>query len=828
MERLGDSDRLGALVGRERDVTAVRELMDEGRRLVTIVGPPGVGKSRVAQAALAGRRDLVQVSADGLHVPLIATEIARRVVGRDVPEGRAGYDALAHAVEGRDVLVLLDDVAEIGEHGATLAELLDACPTVRLVVTSASRLRLRGETTLRLDPLGVPVDDHLVAVSRSASATLFAERAREADPAFRLDAATCEAVARICRATDGIPLAIELAAGRLRALDVAAVASGLESSIELLVGDEVDRPLRHRSMASLVAWSLAACDDDESEVLEVLAAFPAGLPLDNIHEFLDGRRPLDTVATLAERSILRVGPGAASRLALAEPVRQSVLERARRLGRRDEHAGLRLRAWALRVAAEHANPAMRGRSEAVAALDAEIGNLRAGFELATRSDDGSDVELVELLVPFLRVTGRSHEALRWIDRAERADLGVDGRVRLACHRVELLRDVGSPVDARRLAADALELARDGSSEVRAAAAAAHATATMWFGWDHGADEELERLAPVLDAGPPEAYARATHAAANAALVAGDIDRAIELIHAARRRYGEEISLLDHLRLEVDNGRIAASADRHEEALAAFTAATELAGRTGHLTIHPARGLASAAMVAVERREAGRAVRLATSARELAGEVRSVFDMAQIDVILGMARADAGDADAGADFAAGLRALSRLEAPIPLADGLLSLALVPEPVAPPPLRAIVLATAALTAEPGLLDRSASHWNDRWLALRRRAVDLAGEPAVAAAEDEGRSLPIEIALDQALAHLDRPRPSTDAAVDAPFGQLSSRERQVLALVARGLTDKQIADRLVVGVRTVNTHVSTMLRKLGVSRRSEAAAWAIDHGL
>lgn len=830
MERLGDSDRLGALVGRERDVAATRDLVAEGRRLITVVGPPGVGKSRVVAAAVAGRKDVVHVSADGLDLALLATEIARRVAGRDVSEGRDGHAALAAALEGRDVLVLLDDVNGVGDRGTVLGDLLDACPTLRLVVTSTARLRLRGETTMRLDPLPVPVDDHLAAVAKSPAATLFCERAREADPSFRLEPGTCAAVARICRATDGIPLAIELAAGRLRALDVAAVAGGLDSSIALLVGDEVDRPVRHRSMASLVAWSLASCSDDELEVLDVLAAFPAGLPLHRIHEFLDGATPLDTVAALAERSIVRVATAPAARLALPGPVRQSVLDGGPRRGGRARHDALRLQAWALRVALEHAEQATRGRPDAVAALDAEIGNLRAGFDLAVSAGDGSAAELVDLLVPFLRVTGRSHEALRWVDRVDRPDLDDGARVVLACHRVELLRDTGDPVRARQVAVEAFDLAAHGtrSPGTLAAAAAAYATATMWFGWELGVRDEMARLAPALAGGPLEAQARAMHAAANAALVAGDVDLAVESIHSARRLYGEAISLLDHLRLEVDNGRIAASADRQDEVTACFAAATELAGRTGHLTIHPARGLASAAMVALERREAGRAVRLAVAARDLAAEVHSPFDLGQLDIILGMARADAGDVDGATDFAAGLRALRRLDARIPLADGLLSLALVPEPVGPPPVDAVRLASSALAAEPGLLDRSAAHWTERSDALRRRAVDLAGEADVAAAERDGRALSLEAAVDRALAHLERPRAESPAEVEAPFGQLSSRERQVLALVARGLTDKQIADRLVVGVRTVNTHVSTMLRKLGVSRRSEAAAWAIDHGL
>lgn len=813
-------------------MTALRALVEEGRRLITVTGPAGVGKSRIAIEALAGLAAVATVPAESADVDTVIADIALRVGGADVGPGRDGLELLAAMIGARPALVLVDDLEDLGPDAARLGGLLDLCPTVRLVITSRSRLRLRGETTLRIDPLAVPADDRLVAVEASPAATLFEARAREADPAFRVTAGTAVAVARICRATDGLPLALELAAGWLRALDVATVADRVSSSLELFVSDEVDRPARQRSLGATLAWSLAACSPDQLEVLEVLAAFPAGLPLGLVGELLDAPTPLDTIGQLVERSLARVSSGSDPRVTLPAPVRHASAQRAAELPGRGHAPSVRLLAWTLRVATEQA---ARLRDDdpggAVARLDDEIGNLRAGFDLAVSGDEPDvALELVDLLVPFLRLTGRGHEALEWIERAEPLAVGPERRVRLGTHRAMAMRDAGDPIRARDIARDTLDIAlASGNEHALAEAGATFAGATMWFGWDAELTELFASLRPALARAPVDVRARFTHAATNAALVAGDLDRADALGREARRLYGETTPVLDRIRLEVDLGRLAASRGEAATADACFEAATQLSARSGHQSVELVRGLASAAQVALERRETARAIRLSAEARNAAEALRSPFDQAQTQLVHAMALADGGDTTPAREvLASSLRRLRDLRARIVLADGVLSLALLSEPVAPPPGRALQLMEAALTFEPGLLERSAPHWRERAEALRRRAADVLGPDEVDRVLADARTMSLDDAVTDALAWLEPPPGTSEPTVQAPFGQLSAREREVLTLVARGLTDRQIADRLVLGVRTVNTHVSTMLRKLGVGRRSDAAAWAIDHGL
>ncbi|MBG6069203.1 BTAD domain-containing putative transcriptional regulator [Micromonospora ureilytica] len=390
--------QLTTFVGREEELKRVGELLGE-RRLVTLTGPGGAGKTRLAIEA-AGRVDgevrLVELAglADGSDVPqAVLSALGLRDAGLRAPAepGRQTIDRLVEALAERRLLLVLDNCEHVLVDAARLAaRLLSACPALRVLATSREPLGLAGEALcplsgLTLPPLGasaLDADDY-------AAVGLFAQRAVDVAPDFTVTPANVEMVLRICRSLDGLPLAIELAAARLRALSVAEVAARLDDRFRLLsTGSRAVSP-RHRTLRAVVGWSWDLLDDAEREVARRLTVFAGGATLEAAGRVcgLPTSEFVDALTGLVDKSFVEMTGG---RYRMLETVRAFCAERLAEAGEADQlrraHTAYFLEfAW---TASDHLRCAEQ--LHWLRRLDAERDNLHAALRRATAAGDASD------------------------------------------------------------------------------------------------------------------------------------------------------------------------------------------------------------------------------------------------------------------------------------------------------------------------------------------------------------------------------------------------------------------------------------------------------
>ena len=396
--------QLDELIGRAEALTELRALIPAAR-LVTLVGPGGVGKTRLAAAAAAE-----QAPPDGVHLvelaPLAAgdTRVAEQalgVLGLHEAPGTTGSatDRLVTALRHREMLLVLDNCEHvIGAAAALAARLLRDAPGVRVLATSREPLLLAGERIWEVGPLALPSDpDDVDAVRRSAAARLFAARASAQHRGFRLDQHTAPAVAQLCRRLDGLPLALELAATRVRALGVQGVVDRLDDRFRLLTTRQRDVPERQRTLTAVIAWSWDLLDPDDQEVLARLSVFRDGCTPEAAEQVCGAG--LDAVDRLVERSLVVAEPGPRYRLL------ESVAEfGAARLT--DADAIRSRHAAYYRSLAERADPLLRGpaQREWLAVLDAERANFQTSFTY------GGSLPLALALTWYWVLRGRLSEA----------------------------------------------------------------------------------------------------------------------------------------------------------------------------------------------------------------------------------------------------------------------------------------------------------------------------------------------------------------------------------------------------------------------------------
>ncbi|MBV9546791.1 MAG: XRE family transcriptional regulator [Chloroflexi bacterium] len=423
---------LTSFVGRRTELAEAQRLLG-GTRLLSLVGPGGMGKTRLALALAAAVApdysdgvvlvDLVPLADPRLLVPTVAAALGLR----ERP-GQSLRQALVELLRARHLLLVLDNCEHLAQACAELvAELLRGCPSVRILATSREPVGVPGETLWRVPGLGLPDLDRLPAVAalgQVEAVHLFLDRARAVRPTFALNDQNTRSVAELCVRLDGIPLAIELAAARVGALSVQQLASRLDDRLRLLASGSRTTPVRHQTLWATVDWSYELLGEDERTLFARLAVFAGGWTLEAAEavcagDGLPSEAVLDVLARLVDRSLVMAEPtlDGSMRYRLLETLRQYAHERL------VEQPGIdtlrRRHAGYYAALAERAEEALVGPDQVVwfANLEAEIDNFRAVLRWSTGPSGDPELGLrLAAVYRFWNRHGHVSEARAALDR----------------------------------------------------------------------------------------------------------------------------------------------------------------------------------------------------------------------------------------------------------------------------------------------------------------------------------------------------------------------------------------------------------------------------
>src|SRR5215204_3556721 len=423
------------LVGREREVAGVcRLLRGGGVRLLTLTGPGGMGKTRLALQVAA---DLVDEFEDGVFfvplAPISDPDLVVPTVARtlDITEtsGRTPEEALKDYLRNKEMLLVLDNFEQVVEAAPLVGELLSACPALKVLATSRTVLRIYGEQEFTVPPLELPAPSHpqpLERLTQYEAVRLFVERAQAAKADFSVTNDNAPAVAEICHRLDGLPLAIELAAARIKVLSAQKILEHLGNRLKLLTGGARDLPERQRTLRSTIEWSYGLLEEGEKVLFARLSVFAGGRTLEAIEAICDaeGDLPvdvLDGLASLVDKSLLKQeeGVGGEPRFVMLETIHEFAREKLEGSGEAEDLR--RLHARYFLALAEEAEPALEGSQQQVwlDRLEEEHDNMRT--VLSWSLGQGQDAELAlrigAVLGEFWYLRGYWSEGRRWLEEA---------------------------------------------------------------------------------------------------------------------------------------------------------------------------------------------------------------------------------------------------------------------------------------------------------------------------------------------------------------------------------------------------------------------------
>jgi predicted ATPase/DNA-binding SARP family transcriptional activator len=424
------------LVGREDEIAEIGELLSRAR-IVTLTGPGGSGKTRLAIAVTSRPETVTETQACWVELASLgADHLVGEMVGGavGVPTASSGplVPAIADRIESQDLLLVLDNCEHLAMAVTDLADyLLDACPRLRMLATSREPLGLDGEQVRSVQPLSLPpvgARDLPAAVAASPACRLFEERSRAVLPGFALGADNASAVARVCHRLEGLPLAIELAAARMRVMSLAQIDAGLNDVFHLLVGGTRTAPARHQTLRATLDWSHDLLSDGERAVFRRLGVFPGAFDLDAAESVaaggsVNGVDVLDLLSHLVDRSLVTVRhSGDRVRYRLLATVRPYAREKLREAGESDSVSRAHLRHYADLVCAVEPRLTGPDQSRELDGLELEGNNLRVALGYARERGVTADgMRLAANLWRLCYLRGHYREGREWLDWAATVD-----------------------------------------------------------------------------------------------------------------------------------------------------------------------------------------------------------------------------------------------------------------------------------------------------------------------------------------------------------------------------------------------------------------------
>ena len=788
---------LTSFIGRAAAESELTRLLGNCR-LVTVTGPGGVGKTRLAAEVV---RQTAGRFPDGvwfieLGAVVAAADVPAEVMSAlDVPQdpGKPALDGLAEALAARRLLLVLDNCEHVLPAVAELCGvLLDRADDVRVLATSREPLGISGEKRYRLAPLDLPspAGSEPDAVRSSAAAALFTERAHQADPRFAVRPGDVPLINQVVTRLDGMPLAIELAAARVEALGLAGLADRIDDALRLLTSRGTVAADRHRSLAAVADWSYQLLTGAEQRVFRRLAVFPGAFTLEAA-ESVAGPDAGPAVVRLVDCSLLvppRTGADERTRYSMLETLRAYGRDRLREAGEEHQVAAA-LAAYAKSVAERAAAglATSNGECPALRWLDAEDATLSRGLTWALDHDPDAALRLVTALTPWLRTRGRIAEAREWL----RSALTRSSPANQSCAQAKVFLEYllsGSADRAGRggLYTEVIEAHRDG--------APSHELVEALVGRAvHRLNLGNEPAAVLPDARHALTLARETGDAAGELL-------ALAALSFIASYAGDAAGALGWAR-------------QAEELLPLDTAAHEKRWCLRVMAVV----LSEIGELDAARRVCAAGITLSRHANDVTYLLSSLTAMANIERWAG----DVREARTHLSEAAGLAARN--------GDHVNLMNLVNE-------------CGYLCAENGRWADAATLWaaniadrNRRGLAIPQgdeidRAnylprLERALEPGqLRAAQGRGAGMTAAAAAELAI----MTTASAPGKAHAPGKLLSSRERELVILVAKGHTNAQIAERLHISVRTVASHLDRIRDKTGHRRRADLTRLALEENL